>query len=129
MSGGSPVEIMWIVLCRDISRESRFNPASLSRIIWRMKILNFYAHVRNYDTIVTSSNNSMCACITTQNYEHDLLRGSPTHLFLFLCCTIDAINSSVIVPVLRDWSSIVQMWDSPWDWESHFLSAFAMLLL
>ncbi len=61
MSGGSPVEIMSIVLCRDISRIQRMS-----------------------------------------NNEHDLHRGSPTHLFLFLCRTIDAINSSSIVPVLRD---------------------------
>ncbi len=40
--------------------------------------------------------------ITTQNNEHDLHRGSPTHLFLFLCRTIDVISSCGIVPVLRD---------------------------
>ncbi len=40
--------------------------------------------------------------ITTQNNEHDLHRGSPTHLFLFLCRTIDVISSSGIVPVPRD---------------------------
>ncbi len=40
--------------------------------------------------------------ITTQNNEHDLHRGSPTHLFLFLCRTIDVISSSGIVPVLCD---------------------------
>ncbi len=29
-------------------------------------------------------------------------QGSPTHLFLFLCCTIDVISSSGILPVLCD---------------------------
>ncbi len=67
MSVGSPMEIMWIVLCRDIS--------------W----------VRNGEWN-----------ITTQNNEHDLHRGSPTHLFVFLCRTIDVISSSGIVLVLRD---------------------------